>query len=200
MVGLLDQLHRYFTDSVRVYVFGSAAYLAALAVTVLIVYLMNPPVSNAIQGAFFVAAFITGVLFGALALIFPDLTEGLGCLLGGFCLGMWFMSLKEGGLIGSTGGRAIFIGCMSVASYSLSFSHYTRTYGLIGSISFSGATITILGVDCFSRAGWKEFWLYIWSKISSCQERGCTTDMNRFESRYLSTRHHYLSDDKGPEG
>ncbi|KAF1971782.1 hypothetical protein BU23DRAFT_581301 [Bimuria novae-zelandiae CBS 107.79] len=145
-----------------IYIFGSAAYLAALAVTVLIIYLMNPPVSNAIQGAFFVAAFVTGAIFGALALIFPDLTEGLGCLLGGYCLSMWFLSLKEGGLITSTGGRAIFIGCMSAAGYCLSFSHYTRTYGLIGSISFSGATITMLGVDCFSRAGWKEFWLYLW--------------------------------------
>jgi hypothetical protein len=148
-----------------IYVFGSAAYLAALAVVVLIVYLMNTPVSNGVQGAFFVASFSTGVLFGGLALIFTDLTEGLGCLLGGFCVSMWFSSLKEGGLITSTTGRAIFIGCMSVAGYCLSFSHYTRTYGLIGSISFSGATITMLGVDCFSRAGWKEFWLYQWSKL-----------------------------------
>jgi hypothetical protein len=148
-----------------IYVFGSAAYLAALAVVVLIVYLMNTPVSKGVQGAFFVASFLTGILFGGLALIFTDLTEGLGCLLGGFCVSMWFLSLKEGGLITSTTGRAIFIGCMSVAGYSLSFSHYTRTYGLIGSISFSGATITMLGVDCFSRAGWKEFWLYHWSKL-----------------------------------
>ncbi|OAG05404.1 uncharacterized protein CC84DRAFT_721528 [Paraphaeosphaeria sporulosa] len=146
-----------------IYVFGSAAYLASLAVTVLIIYLMSPPVSNAVQGAFFVAAFVTGMLFGGLALIFTDLTEGLGCLLGGFCVSMWFLSLKEGGVITSTTGRAIFIGCMSVAGYSLSFSHYTRTYGLIGAISFSGATIAMLGVDCFSRAGWKEFWLFLWN-------------------------------------
>lgn len=124
---------------------------------------MSPPVSNAVQGAFFVAALITGMLFGGLALIFSDLTEGLGCLLGGFCISMWFLSLKEGGVITSTTGRAIFISCMSVAGFSLSFSHYTRTYGLIGAISFSGATIAMLGVDCFSRAGWKEFWLYLWS-------------------------------------
>ncbi|KAH7378487.1 hypothetical protein DE146DRAFT_321257 [Phaeosphaeria sp. MPI-PUGE-AT-0046c] len=146
-----------------IYVFGSAAYLTALAVTVLIVYLMNPPVSDGVQGAFFVAAFFTGLIFGGLALVFSDLTEGFGCLLGGFCLSMWFLSLKEGGLISSSTGRAIFIGCMSAAGYSLSFSHYTRNYGLIGSISFSGATAAMLGVDCLARAGWKEFWLYLWS-------------------------------------
>ncbi|KAF2796318.1 hypothetical protein K505DRAFT_323415 [Melanomma pulvis-pyrius CBS 109.77] len=145
------------------YVFFSAAYLSSLAVTVLIVYLMAPSVSNAIQGAFFVAAFLTGVIFGALALVFADITDGLGCLLGGFCLSMWFLTLKEGGLITSTTGRAIFISAMSLAGYCLSFSHHTRTYGLMASISFAGATIVVLGIDCFSRAGWKEFWLYIWN-------------------------------------
>ncbi|RYN23117.1 hypothetical protein AA0112_g9550 [Alternaria arborescens] len=146
-----------------VYVFGSAAYLTALAVTVLIVYLMNPPVSDAIQGAFFVAAFFTGVIFGILSLVFSDITEGFGCLLGGFCLSMWFLSVKDGGLITSGTGRAIFIGCMSAGGYSLAFSHYTRTYGLIASIAFSGATATILGIDCLAGSGWKEFWLYLWN-------------------------------------
>ncbi|KAJ4379238.1 hypothetical protein N0V86_005283 [Didymella sp. IMI 355093] len=146
-----------------VYVFGSAAYLTALAVTVLIVYLMNPPVSNGVQGAFFVAAFFTGVIFGAVSLVFPDITEGFGCLLGGFCVSMWFLCLKSGGLISSATGRAIFIGCMSAGAYCLSFSHHTRTHGLIASIAFSGATATILGIDCLSRAGLKEFWLYLWA-------------------------------------
>lgn len=162
MCALTQQYYQLLIIN-RIYVFGSAAYLTALAVTVLIVYLMNPPVSDGVQGAFFVAAFFTGLIFGGLALVFSDLTEGFGCLLGGFCLSMWFLSLKEDGLISSSTGRAIFIGCMSAGGYSLSFSHYTRNYGLIGSISFSGATATMLGVDCLTRAGWKEFWLYLWS-------------------------------------
>lgn len=127
---------------------------------------MSPPVSDAVQGGFFVAALLTGIIFGALSLVFADITDGLGCLLGGFCLSMWFLTLKEGGLIGSTTGRAIFIGGMSVAGFSLSFSHYTRNYGLIVCISFAGATITVLGIDCLSRAGLKEFWLYLWGKLS----------------------------------
>lgn len=132
---------------------------------------MNPPVTDAVQGAFFVAAAITGLIFGALALVFADITDGLGCLLGGFCLSMWLLSLKAGGLIESTSGRAIFIGSMSAAGYAFSWSHYTRNYGLIGSISFSGATISMLGVDCFSGAGWKEFWLYLWSKSNHILQR-----------------------------
>jgi hypothetical protein len=88
----------------------------------------------------------------------------LGCLLGGFCLSMWFLVLKPGGLIADSTGRAIMIGVFCVVGWSLSFSQYTRNYGLIGCTAFGGAMIAILGVDCFSRAGLKEFWLYIWGK------------------------------------
>lgn len=128
--------------------------------------LAHDPISHqlTVLGAFFVAVFLTGGIFGALALVFSDLTDGLCCLLGGFCLSMWFLTVKEGGLIGSTTGRAIFIIATSLAGYCLSFSHHTRAYGSMVSISFAGATATVLGIDCFSRAGWKEFWIYIWSR------------------------------------
>lgn len=132
---------------------------------------MNPPVSNAVQGAYFVAAVLTGIVFGAGSIVFTEVTEGLGCLLGGFSLSMWFLALKPGGLLRSTGQKAIFIAAFSVGIYALSFSRYTRPYGLIGSTSFAGATVMILGIDCFSRAGLKEFWLYIWGMY--CCGRGC---------------------------
>ncbi|KAI7280743.1 hypothetical protein KC345_g4543 [Hortaea werneckii] len=144
------------------YVFLSTGLLASLGVTILILYVMNPPVSDAIQGAYMVAAVITGLILGALALIFKEVTEGLGCLLGGFCLAMWLLVLSPGGLITSTSGLPIFIVAFGLAAFALSFSHYTRNYGLIFCTSFAGAQVAILGVDCFSRAGLKEFWIYIW--------------------------------------
>ncbi|KAL8889600.1 MAG: hypothetical protein Q9215_003160 [Flavoplaca cf. flavocitrina] len=144
------------------HIFLSAAYLTSLAVTVLIVYVMHSPVSNAIQGAYFVAAFVTGVLFGGGSVLFADVTEGLGCLLGGYSLAMWFLVLKPDGLIKSKAGKAIFIACFTLGAFGFYFSHWTRAYGLIGATSFAGATVIVLGIDCFSRAGLKEFWLYIW--------------------------------------
>ena len=144
------------------HVFLSTAYLFSLSVSVLVIYVMHPPISNAVQGAYFVAAVITGLVFGGVAVVFADVTEGLGCFLGGFCLAMWFLVLKPGGLIASTAGKVIFIACFTVGTFSLYVSHYTRPYGLIGSTSFAGATVVLLGVDMFSRAGLKEFWLYIW--------------------------------------
>ncbi|GKZ30124.1 hypothetical protein AbraIFM66950_007903 [Aspergillus brasiliensis] len=149
--------------NLRVQVFLSTAFLTSLGVTVLIVYVMSPPVRVAVQGAYLVAVFFTGITFGALAIVFKELTEGLGCLLGGFCSSMWLLSLKPGGLLTTTDSKSGFIGAISVAFYALSFSHHTRPYGLIVSTGISGGTAVALGIDCFSRAGLKEFWLYIWS-------------------------------------
>ncbi|RLM00931.1 hypothetical protein CFD26_108794 [Aspergillus turcosus] len=146
-----------------VQVFLSAAFLTSLGVTVLIVYVMNPPVRVAVQGAYLVAIFFTGVTFGALSIVFKELTEGLGCLLGGFCVSMWLLCLRPGGLLTDTNAKAGLIGAISVAFYALSFSRYTRPYGLIVSAGVSGGTAVALGIDCYSRAGLKEFWLYIWA-------------------------------------
>ncbi|KAL5337149.1 hypothetical protein BJX70DRAFT_252019 [Aspergillus crustosus] len=145
-----------------VHVFLSAAFLTSLGVTVLIVYVMSPPVRVAIQGAYLVAIVFTGITFGALAIVFKELAEGLGCLLGGFCTSMWLLSTKSGGLITATDAKAGFIGAISVAFYAVSFSHHTRPYGLIVSTSIAGGTAVALGFDCYSKAGLKEFWLYLW--------------------------------------
>lgn len=112
------------------------------------------------------AAFITGVVLGAASLVFIDVTEGLGCLLGGFAVSMWFLDLKAGGLITSTSGKAVFITALCLVAYALSFTSYTRPYGLIGGTSFAGATAVVIGIDCYSRAGLKEFWLYLWGRFA----------------------------------
>ncbi|KAG0652330.1 hypothetical protein D0Z07_1416 [Hyphodiscus hymeniophilus] len=153
----------------------SAGYLASLAVTVLILYVMNPPVSNAIQGAYLVAVVATGVVLGGAAIVFSELTEGLGCLLGGFALSMWLLVLKPGGLLTSTSAKSGFIAAFTVAGFATSFSHITRPYALIGFISFGGATVVVLGIDCVSRAGLKEFWAYIWDLNNNLFPVGATT-------------------------
>ncbi|KAG4424982.1 hypothetical protein IFR04_001953 [Cadophora malorum] len=157
------------------HVYLSAAYLSSLAVTVLILYVMNPPVSNAIQGAYLVAIVMTGLILGGAAIVFTEMTEGLGSLLGGFSFSMWLLVLKPGGLLTSTSSKAIFIAAFTVAAFSTSFSHYTRPYGVIGGISFGGATAVVLGIDCFSRAGLKEFWAYLWDLNSNLFPIGATT-------------------------
>ncbi|KAH0499044.1 hypothetical protein TgHK011_006261 [Trichoderma gracile] len=99
--------------------FFSTAFLTSLGISVLIVYIMNIPVSTPIQGAYVVAVTLSGCALGAASLIFKDLTEGLGLTLGGFCLSMWFLCLAPGGLLHDALGRAIFISCLSVGPFGL---------------------------------------------------------------------------------
>ena len=83
------KLEMLISETCRLHIFLSTAYLTSLSVTVLIIYVMNPPTKDAIQGGYVVAAVVTGLILGGLAVIFPEVTEGLGCLLGGFCVSMW---------------------------------------------------------------------------------------------------------------
>ncbi|KAK4193638.1 hypothetical protein QBC35DRAFT_445978 [Podospora australis] len=156
LVGIKTKwLHTYF----------SAAFLASLSTTTLIVYVMVPPVSNAIQGAYVVAVVCTGAILGGLAIIFKEITECLGGPLGGFCFSMWLLTLQPGGLVQSVGGKIAFIASFTFSGFGLYFLPWMqiRMYALIACISFSGATVTVMGIDCFSRAGLKEFWAYIWA-------------------------------------
>ncbi|KAJ6110316.1 hypothetical protein N7486_002551 [Penicillium sp. IBT 16267x] len=146
----------------RISIFLSTGLLAALGITVLIEYVMSPPVSDGVQGGYLVAIFFTGAIFGGLSLVFKEITEGLCCLLGGFCIGMWFLTVKAGGLVTGNGAQVGFILAFTGGFYCLSFSHYTRSYGSMLCTAFGGATALVLGIDCYSRAGLKEFWLYIW--------------------------------------
>lgn len=158
-----------------VQIFLSTGFLASVATAALVEYVMHPPLTNAIQGGFFVAIFMTGVVFGAGALVFKEFTEGFGCLLGGFTFSMWLLTLKAGGLITNQVGKGIFIGIFCLLAWALSLSSYTRPYALIGSTSFSGATAFVLGIDCFTRAGMKEFWFYIWDLNDDLFPLGTTT-------------------------
>ncbi|KAF4457564.1 hypothetical protein F53441_614 [Fusarium austroafricanum] len=158
-----------------IHTFFSTAFSGSLGVAVLIVYVMKPEVSNALQGGYVVASVISGCILGAASMFFREITEGLGCALGGFCISMWLLCLVPGGLLGPVVAKAIFIACFTVGGFAFYFSHYTRDWALILMIAFSGATATVLGIDCFSRAGLKEFWAYVWDLNDDLFPLGATT-------------------------
>lgn len=158
-----------------IHTFFSTAFVGSLGVTVLIIYVMSVPVNNAVQGGYVVAAVISGCGLGAASLFFRELLEILGCALGGFCVSMWLLCLKSGSLLDAVVSRAIFIACFTLAGFGLYFSRYTRDWAIIVMIAFSGATVTVLGIDCFSRAGLKEFWAWIWKLNNDLFPLGATT-------------------------
>lgn len=158
-----------------IHAFFSTAFMAALGITVLIVYVMNVPLNNALQGGYVAAVVLSGCAIGTASMFFKELTEGLGCALGGFCVSMWLLCLVPGGLLQSTAAKAIFIACFTIVGFAFYFSRFTRDWSLIVSIAFAGATVAVIGIDCFSRAGLKEFWAYIWSLNNNLFPLGADT-------------------------
>jgi hypothetical protein len=110
------------------------------------------------------AAIATGAVMGGLSSPFAQITEGVGCFLTGFCVSMWFLSLVDGGLIKSRAGKMVFIIAMSGAFGAFALLRFTRHRMLLFGIPFIAATALVLGIDCFTLAGMKEFWIYIWGE------------------------------------
>ncbi len=169
IIGFVGIQHRL------IYIFLSCVYLVSLSITVLIIYVVNPPASDAVQGGYLVGIVVPGLMLGAGAMVFSNLTEGFGCLLGGFCLAMWLLCLKAGGLLQNSTGVVILICCFCAVVWGTAYVRWFQPYTLIFSLSFSGATAVILGIDCFSRAGLKEFWIYIWRLNDKIFPYGTTT-------------------------
>jgi len=124
--------------------------------------------SDGTGAGYVLAVILPALLFGGIAaLCRVRRAESLGCFVGGFCLSMWFLCLKQGGLIQNKIGRSIFIVIMTVSIGSLGVFKVTRRPALIACMPFAGATVLVLGIDCFTRAGLKEFWIYNWGKTNN---------------------------------
>ncbi|KAK6008827.1 hypothetical protein QM012_000730 [Aureobasidium pullulans] len=156
----------YACASIRLYMFLSCAYLASICITVLIVYVMtvsDDNVSDGIQGAYLVAIVLPGVILGGVLQQYVQwLAKRSGCIVGGFCMAMWIEVLCPGGLITSSSMLALFVALMCLAALAPSFLKKTKEPAYMVFSAFSGTTALVLGIDCYSRAGLKEFWVYTW--------------------------------------
>jgi hypothetical protein len=124
---------------------------------------MKTPITDTVQGLYLIAIVVSGAVIGGISVVYKPVSEGLGCFLGGFCIAMWMEMLRSGGLIQSSK-LTILIVLVSLASYALSFFRLTKYPAFVITSAFTGATAVILGVDCYSRAGLKEFWVYTWRR------------------------------------
>jgi hypothetical protein len=142
---------------------------------VLIVDVMSVPdqgISNTVQGAFLIAIVLPGIVVGGLLQwLIEWLARCMGCIVGGFCMAMWLETLCPGGLIKSSQMTAVLICVMCAVSLTPSIPLFKKwvekwvelAYMIFS--AFSGSTALVLGIDCYSRAGLKEFWIYTWRML-----------------------------------
>ncbi|KXN81136.1 hypothetical protein AN958_06090 [Leucoagaricus sp. SymC.cos] len=127
---------------------------------------VNPP-SKTLRGMYVLASVIAGVAGGGVAIFFWKAARYCIGAWGGFALALWIQSFHNGGVIKPIGYRWIlYIGKSSLPSLGvLGFTFCTipkiHYHVLLISTAIVGSSAFILGVDCFTTAGLKEF--YMWN-------------------------------------
>ncbi|KAF8585556.1 hypothetical protein K439DRAFT_1039036 [Ramaria rubella] len=120
---------------------------------------VHPP-NQTLRGLFVLACGVAGIAGGGVSIFFWQQAKYFIGAWGGFSVGLWVQCFRNGGLIRPIGFRWIlYIGCGAVGFVLCTIPklHY---HVLIAGTAITGASAFMLGVDCFTTAGLKEFYVY----------------------------------------
>ncbi|KAG2159744.1 uncharacterized protein EDB93DRAFT_1260096 [Suillus bovinus] len=121
---------------------------------------INTP-NNTLQGMFVLASAVAGIMGGAFTIFFWKATKYFIGAWGGFAFGLWIQCFKNGGLITPVGMRWILYIVCTVVAFVLCTIPKIHWHMLLVATAFVGSSAFILGVDCYTTAGLKEF--YVWN-------------------------------------
>ncbi|KAG9006291.1 hypothetical protein FRB93_008780 [Tulasnella sp. JGI-2019a] len=114
-----------------------------------------------LQGLFFLACVVAGVAGGGVAIFWwKGARYFVGCW-GGFALALYVQCFHNGGVIRPLGFRWLFYVMLAALGFTLSTFPKIHYPVLLFSTALVGSSAFMLGVDCLSTAGLKEF--YIWN-------------------------------------
>ncbi|KAI0639700.1 hypothetical protein C8Q77DRAFT_1045482 [Trametes polyzona] len=125
-----------------------------------VIYAINPP-NKTLRGLFVLSCGVAGIAGGGIAIFFWKAAKYFIGAWGGFALALWIQCFHSGGVIGPIGFRWIMYIAISVVGFVLCTIPKLHYYVMLMSTAFVGATAFMLGVDCFTTAGLKEF--YVWN-------------------------------------
>lgn len=121
---------------------------------------VNPP-NTTLRGLFVLASTIAGIIGGAIAVFFWKAAKYFIGAWGGFAFALFIECFRNGGLIDPVGLRWIMYIAFTVVGFVLCTIPKLHWHVLLVSTAIVGASAFMLGVDCFTTAGLKEF--YIWN-------------------------------------
>ncbi|KAA1468283.1 hypothetical protein DENSPDRAFT_387938 [Dentipellis sp. KUC8613] len=121
---------------------------------------VNPP-SKTLRGMFVLACFVAGVAGGGVTIFFWKVSKYFIGAWGGFALALWIECFRNGGLIHTIGFRWIMYIACGVIGFILCTIPKIHYHIILLSTAIVGASSIMLGVDCYTTAGLKEF--YIWN-------------------------------------
>ncbi|KAF7320086.1 DUF4203 domain-containing protein [Mycena kentingensis (nom. inval.)] len=121
---------------------------------------VNPP-SKVLRGLFVLASSVAGIAGGGFSIFFWKASRYFIGGWGGFSLALWIQCFQDGGIIRPVAFRWIFYIGFGVVGFILCTIPKIHYHILLISTAMVGSSAFILGVDCFTTAGLKEF--YIWN-------------------------------------
>ncbi|RPD64864.1 hypothetical protein L227DRAFT_494979 [Lentinus tigrinus ALCF2SS1-6] len=125
-----------------------------------VIQAINPP-NKTLRGLFVLSSGVAGIAGGGIAIFFWKAAKYFTGAWGGFALALWIQCFRNGGLIGPLGYRWIMYIAIAVVGFVLCTIPKLHYYIMLTSTAFVGATAFMLGVDCYTTAGLKEF--YVWN-------------------------------------
>ncbi|KAG8842641.1 hypothetical protein FRB96_004944 [Tulasnella sp. 330] len=119
---------------------------------------INPPAVK-LQALFFLACVVAGVGGGGVSIFWwKGARYFVGCW-GGFALGLYIQCFHNGGVIHPIGLRYLLYVALGALGFTLSTFPKIHYPVLLASTALVGSTAFILGVDCLTTAGLKEFYI-----------------------------------------
>ncbi|WWC70742.1 uncharacterized protein I206_104693 [Kwoniella pini CBS 10737] len=119
----------------------------------------NPP-NTTLRGLYLLACIISAFFGGAIGIFLYSFAKYWVSAIGGFTFGWFLLATRQGGLITSVLGRWGLLGGLAVGGLVASLPKQTNEWMMLISTAWIGATAFTLGVDCYTRAGLKEFYIY----------------------------------------
>ncbi|OCF43573.1 hypothetical protein I317_02591 [Kwoniella heveanensis CBS 569] len=119
----------------------------------------SPP-STTLRGLYLLACVIASFFGAALGIFLYTFAKYWVSAIGGFTFGWFLLATRQGGLITSVLGRWGLLGGLTVAAFVGSLPKFSNEWMMLVSTAWIGATAFTLGVDCYTRGGLKEFYMY----------------------------------------
>ncbi|ORX40061.1 hypothetical protein BD324DRAFT_254203 [Kockovaella imperatae] len=119
----------------------------------------SPPTTT-MRGLFLLAGVIASCIGAGLGVFLYKFARYGISAAGGFTFAWYLLATKSGGLVHGVLDRWCLLGGITVACFIASLPSKLTDIMMLVSTAWIGATTVTLGIDCYSRAGLKEFYIY----------------------------------------
>ncbi|KAK4053755.1 hypothetical protein OIV83_001411 [Microbotryomycetes sp. JL201] len=141
--------------------FWATAMVVALVILATGVQKANHPPPSTTRGLYLFASLASGAVVGAAGILWWQGAQYVCGAIGGFCIAMFLLALRPDGLIRVAWGKYVLLVGFATLGFALSCVPKLMYSTILFGSAALGATVLVLGIDCFTRSNLKEFYVYL---------------------------------------